>query len=154
MAFDLILEHGTVLDGTGRDGFPASVAIADGRIAAVGVLDDASTARRIDCTGQVIAPGFIDMHSHSDWVIPQPDHAEVLAPLLEQGITTVVGGNCGCSPAPTGCWVSPPRCRSAAASTPRTRAATSRSTTAPRPTSRRPTCWRSTRPLRCGAPTA
>src|SRR5207249_2150291 len=100
MAFDLILEHGTVLDGTGRDGFPASVAIADGRIAAVGVLDDASTARRIDCTGQVIAPGFIDMHSHSDWVIPQPDHAEVLAPLLEQGITTVVGGNCGCSPAP------------------------------------------------------
>ncbi len=100
MAFDLILEHGTVLDGTGRDGFPASVAIADGRIAAVGVLYDASTARRIDCTGQVIAPGFIDMHSHSDWVIPQPDHAEVLAPLLEQGITTVVGGNCGCSPAP------------------------------------------------------
>src|SRR5207249_4476051 len=100
MAFDLILEHGTVLDGTGRDGFPASVAIADGRIGAVGVLDDASTARRIDCTGQVIAPGFIDMHSHSDWVIPQPDHAEVLAPLLEQGITTVVGGNCGCSPAP------------------------------------------------------
>ena len=100
MAFDLILEHGTVLDGTGRDGFPASVAIADGRIAAVGVLDDASAARRLDCTGQVIAPGFIDMHSHSDWVIPQPDHAEVLAPLLEQGITTIVAGNCGCSPAP------------------------------------------------------
>ncbi|TMB22036.1 MAG: N-acyl-D-amino acid deacylase, partial [Deltaproteobacteria bacterium] len=100
MAFDLILDHGTVLDGTGRDGFPASVAIADGRIAAVGVLDDASAARRLDCTGQVIAPGFIDMHSHSDWVIPQPDHAEVLAPLLEQGITTIVAGNCGCSPAP------------------------------------------------------
>jgi len=100
MAFDLILDHGTVLDGTGRDGFPASVAIADGRIAAVGVLDDASGARRLDCTGQVIAPGFIDMHSHSDWVIPQPDHAEVLAPLLEQGITTIVAGNCGCSPAP------------------------------------------------------
>src|SRR5438876_810859 len=40
------------------------------------------------------------MHSHSDWVIPQPDHAEVLAPLLEQGITTIVAGNCGCSPAP------------------------------------------------------
>src|SRR5207249_28494 len=97
MAFDLILDHGTVLDGTGRDGFPASVAIADGRIAAVGVLDDASAARRLDCTGQVIAPGFIDMHSHSDWVISQPDHAEVLAPLLEQGITTIVAGNCGLS---------------------------------------------------------
>ena len=67
MAFDLILDHGTVLDGTGRAGFAASIAIADGRIAAVGVLDDASAARRLDCTGHVIAPGFIDMHSHGDW---------------------------------------------------------------------------------------
>ena len=72
----------------------------DGRIAAVGDLAGASAARTLDCTGKVIAPGFIDMHSHSDWVIPQPDHADVLAPLLEQGITTIVAGNCGCSPAP------------------------------------------------------
>ena len=100
MTFELILENGTVLDGTGRDGFPASVGIAGGRITAVGALDDATAGRRVDCAGRVIAPGFIDMHSHSDWVIPQPDHAEVLAPLLEQGITTIVAGNCGCSPAP------------------------------------------------------
>jgi N-acyl-D-amino-acid deacylase len=100
MAFDLILDHGTVFDGSGREGNPSSVGVIDGRIAAVDGTIDAPAARRIDCTGKVIAPGFIDMHSHSDWVIPQPDHAEVLAPLLEQGITTIVAGNCGCSPAP------------------------------------------------------
>ena len=100
MAFDLILEHGAVLDGSGRDAMQASVGVAAGRIAAIEPAIDAPAARRIDCTGNVIAPGFIDMHSHSDWVIPQPNHADVLAPLLEQGITTIVAGNCGCSPAP------------------------------------------------------
>ena len=100
MHFDLILDHGTIYDGSGRDGLSGSVGIANGRIAAVGALDDATAVRRIDCTGKAIAPGFIDMHSHSDWVLPQPDHAAVLAPLLEQGITTIVAGNCGCSPAP------------------------------------------------------
>jgi N-acyl-D-aspartate/D-glutamate deacylase len=100
MTFDLILRNGTVVDGSGAAGAAGSVAVAGGRIAAVGALAGATGARTIDCTGKVIAPGFIDMHSHSDWVIPQPDHADVLAPLLEQGITTIVAGNCGCSPAP------------------------------------------------------
>jgi N-acyl-D-amino-acid deacylase len=100
MDFDLILSNGTVFDGSGRDGFVASVGVRDGRITAVGDLAGASAARTVDCAGKAIAPGFIDMHSHSDWVIPQPDHADVLAPLLEQGITTIVAGNCGCSPAP------------------------------------------------------
>lgn len=100
MTFDLILHGGTILDGTGRDGTPGSVGVRDGRIAAVGDLAGATAARSLDCTGRVVAPGFIDMHSHSDWVIPQPDHGAVLAPLLEQGITTIVAGNCGCSPAP------------------------------------------------------
>lgn len=100
MNFDLILANGTVLDGTGRDGVSAAVGVRDGRIAAVGDLAGAAAARILDCAGKVVAPGFIDMHSHSDWVLPQPDHAAVLAPLLEQGITTIVAGNCGCSPAP------------------------------------------------------
>lgn len=100
MAFDLVLRNGTLLDGSGSDGVPGSVGIAGGRIAALGDLGDAEAARTVDCTGRTIAPGFIDMHSHSDWVLPQPDHADVLAPLLEQGITTIVAGNCGCSPAP------------------------------------------------------
>jgi N-acyl-D-amino-acid deacylase len=100
MEFDLVLRNGTVLDGTGAAGFRASVAVMGGRIAAVGELAEAAGRAVVDCGGKVIAPGFIDVHSHSDWVIPQPDHGEVLAPLLEQGITTIVGGNCGCSPAP------------------------------------------------------
>src|SRR5258706_4989505 len=100
MDCDLILRGGTILDGTGADAVPGSVLIVDGRIAALGAEHGASAAQIVDCTGKVVAPGFIDMHSHSDWVIPQPDHGRVLAPLLEQGITTIVAGNCGCSPAP------------------------------------------------------
>jgi N-acyl-D-amino-acid deacylase len=100
MSFDVILSGGTVIDGSGSAAISAAVGVRDGRIAAVGDLAQAESTRRIDCTGKVVAPGFIDMHSHSDWVLPQPDHATVLAPLLEQGITTIVAGNCGCSPAP------------------------------------------------------
>lgn len=100
MTFDLILNGGLIHDGTGAEAVRGSVGITNGRIAARGDLGAAAAARTIDCAGKVIAPGFIDMHSHSDWVLPQPDHAEVLAPLLEQGITTIVAGNCGCSPAP------------------------------------------------------
>jgi N-acyl-D-amino-acid deacylase len=100
MDFDLLLHDGTILDGTGTASRSGSVGIKSGRIVAVGSPGRASAAQTLDCSGKVIAPGFIDMHSHSDWVIPHADHGAVLAPLLEQGITTIVGGNCGCTPAP------------------------------------------------------
>ena len=101
MECELILKDGTIFDGTGADGVPGAVAVDRGRIVAVGTVGDDLHARTvIECGGKVIAPGFIDMHSHSDWVLPLADHGTVLAPLLEQGITTIVGGNCGCSPAP------------------------------------------------------
>ena len=100
MEFDLILRDGSILDGTGAEGSTGSVAVAEGRIAALGDLDRATARSEIDCNGRVIAPGFIDMHSHSDWVMPRADHGTVLSALVEQGITTLVGGNCGFSPAP------------------------------------------------------
>jgi len=100
MECDLILEGGTILDGTATPGITGAVAVSGDRICALGDLADVTARTVIDCAGKVVAPGFIDMHSHSDWVVPLADHGTVLAPLLEQGITTIVGGNCGCSPAP------------------------------------------------------
>ena len=106
MAYDLLLQGGTIVDGTGAAAFPGAVAVRDGKIAAV--IRSAAEAERaaagsstvIDATGLTVCPGFIDMHSHADWIFPLPDHPSILAPLLEQGITTVIGGNCGYSPAP------------------------------------------------------
>ena len=100
MAFDLIFDNAAVLDGTGAEPESTSVGVRGDKIAAVGDLSASKAERRIDCTGRVISPGFIDMHSHADWVLPQANHGEVLAPLVEQGITTLVSGNCGCTPAP------------------------------------------------------
>ncbi len=100
MSFDLILRGGELLDGTGAEARRGDLGIRHGKIEAVGVLAEAEAAREIDCTGKTVAPGFIDMHSHSDFVLPQSTHGEILAPLIEQGVTTLVGGNCGSSPAP------------------------------------------------------
>lgn len=98
----LLLRGGRVVDGTGSAPFKGHVLIDGERIRAVmpegQELPAAETV--IDAEGRVISPGFIDMHSHSDWLLWDPDHPSVLACLLEQGVTTVVGGNCGFSPAP------------------------------------------------------
>ena len=66
MAFDTLILNGTVVDGTGKSRYEADVGISGGRIEAVGALGHAEAERRIDATGHVVAPGFIDMHSHSD----------------------------------------------------------------------------------------
>jgi N-acyl-D-aspartate/D-glutamate deacylase len=103
MEYDLIIRHGTVVDGSGAPRFRADVAVKDRKIAAVIAPGDAATAsapREIDATGLAVAPGFIDLHSHSDWVIPIPDHGKILKPFVQQGVTTFVGGNCGFSTAP------------------------------------------------------
>jgi N-acyl-D-amino-acid deacylase len=98
--FDRVISGGQVADGTGTPIRVADVGISDGRIAAVGDLASAEAAERVDVTGRVVAPGFIDIHSHSDFLVPAEEHGDILAPFLAQGITTIVTGNCGYSPAP------------------------------------------------------
>ena len=88
--FDLIIRHGRVVDGTGNPAFAADVAVRDGRIARLGQID--GTARtEIDATGLIVAPGFIDVHTHADEIADQP-RAEN---FLRMGVTSIVVGNCG-----------------------------------------------------------
>lgn len=99
--YDVLIRHGRVVDGTGNPWFPADVGIRDGSIVALGRIDETATAAtEIDASGRIVAPGFIDVHSHSDFVVADEDHGETLAPFAAQGITTLVTGNCGYSPAP------------------------------------------------------
>lgn len=103
MEYDLLIRGGTVVDGSGAPRFRADVAVSGGRIEKLVESAEASqvsAAREVDATGLVVAPGFIDPHSHSDWILPLAEHPEILRPFLLQGVTTFVGGNCGFSTAP------------------------------------------------------
>jgi N-acyl-D-amino-acid deacylase len=103
MTFDLVLAGGHVVDGTGRDAFAADVGIQGDRIAAVGDLAAAAAAERVDVTGAYVAPGFVDVHTHSDLAPLLPaEHDDVRLASLRQGVTTEVCGNCGFSVFPLG----------------------------------------------------
>lgn len=97
MALDVVIRHGRVVDGTGSPWVRADVGVADGRIVAVGNLSGATATTEIDATGLVVAPGFIDCHSHSDWSLLANRGADS---TLMQGVTTEIVGNCGMSYAP------------------------------------------------------
>lgn len=90
--FDVLLENATIADGTGKPLFEGSIGIREGRIAAVG--NAAGSAKiRIDAKRQVVAPGFIDVHTHSEDICEIP----VAENFLRMGVTTIITGNCGSS---------------------------------------------------------
>ena len=99
MSIDLLIKNGTIVDGTGRLRYDADLGISGGKIEAIGRLEDAEANRVIDASGLIVAPGFIDMHSHSDVTLLDDPGGES---KVHQGVTTEVVGNCGFSPFPIG----------------------------------------------------
>ena len=97
--FDLIIKGGTIIDGTGGQRYRADVAVRDGLIAAIGEVG-ISAHKLIDATDRIVAPGFIDPHTHFDVQLLWDGEAR---PALEHGITTVVPGNCSLSLALKSC---------------------------------------------------
>lgn len=95
--YDILIRHGDVIDGTGGARFAADIAIRGARIASIGDLSQATADREIDAAGRVVSPGFIDAHTHDDRLMLSDGD---MAPKVSQGITTIIGGNCGISLAP------------------------------------------------------
>jgi len=94
---DLLIRNATIVDGTRGPRFQADVAIRNGRIRQIGALSEDTAGRVIAATGKILAPGFIDAHTHDDrLMLSGPE----MASKVSQGVTTVVAGNCGISLAP------------------------------------------------------
>ena len=95
--FDLLIRNATVIDGTGADRFQADIGVNGDRIAQIGDLSGFTGRQEIDLQGRVAAPGFIDAHTHDDrMMLSDPE----MTPKVSQGVTTIIGGNCGVSLAP------------------------------------------------------
>ena len=105
MNYDTLIRNAHVIDGSNAPGYGADVALRGGRIECIGDLSGSRAAHEIDAAGRVLAPGFIDVHTHDDTVvIRQPQ----MLPKLSQGVTTVIVGNCGISASPVTLRNEPP----------------------------------------------
>ena len=93
--FDILITGGTIIDGTGRPPYKQDIVIRGDRIEIIGGVSKAGAIHQIDATGKIIAPGFIDLHSHADRGLLDHRAAEN---YIRQGVTTLVCGNCGSSP--------------------------------------------------------
>ncbi|MBA2378127.1 MAG: D-aminoacylase [Blastocatellia bacterium] len=90
-AYDLVITNARIIDGTGNPWFRGSIAIKDGRIARVGWFDAVGAKQTIDAKNQIVAPGFIDVHAHSENVFEHPDAEN----FIRMGVTSFITGNCG-----------------------------------------------------------
>ncbi len=100
MSDKILIKNGNIMDGTGSPPFKTEVLINGEYIEDIGSFEGVDAAKIIDAKGLVIAPGFIDGHTHLDFFLPSRRHAEVLESWIRMGVTTLVAGNCGFSPAP------------------------------------------------------
>ena len=95
---DLLIEGGELVDGTGAARCRADIGIRGDKVVAIGLLADQPARQRVNAKGRIVAPGFIDVHTHDDCLLlHSPGGAH---PKLSQGVTTVITGNCGISLAP------------------------------------------------------
>ena len=97
--YDVVIRGGTVIDGTGSAGYRADVAIVGDAISAIGELSASTAGSEINADGKIVCPGFIDIHTHTDFSLLVNPQAES---KIRQGVTTEIGGNCGGSIAPIG----------------------------------------------------
>ncbi len=91
----ILFKKGLIADGTGKRAYVGDVLVNRDVIEKVTRGDIGFTGKTVDCAGKVIAPGFIDEHSHNDWLLCRKNHADMLKSFTAQGITTFVTGNCG-----------------------------------------------------------
>lgn len=101
MTYDILIKSGSIIDGTGAKETVGDIGIKDGEIAAIGTLSKAEAPVIIGAMGKCVTPGFIDITNHSDTHLTMFKYP-ALESLLMQGITTIIGGNCGASLAPLG----------------------------------------------------
>ncbi len=102
---DVVLRGATIYDGTDQPGKVGDVAIKDDRIVAVGKFEVKGKPRVLDCDGMIVSPGFIDLHTHSDFPL-QEKKTNANTNYQTQGVTTVVTGNCGFGPTDVGAYFS------------------------------------------------
>lgn len=89
--FDTVIKNARVIDGTGNPWFRASIGIKDGRIARIGVISDSAGKQIIDAQNNIVAPGFIDVHAHTENIFSHPDAEN----FIKMGVTSLITGNCG-----------------------------------------------------------